>query len=127
MNVWFNMASGGNKMTVYHGSSIEVKNPYVIHSRNNVDFGKGFYITPIKSQAEKWAERYKLKSGKGIVYAPYRENIDPYYNINLDKIKAECKVLEFEGYTEQWLDFIVKCRNGENSPYDVIIGGCCKR
>lgn len=25
------MASGGNKMTVYHGSSIEVKNPDVIH------------------------------------------------------------------------------------------------
>lgn len=39
-------------MIVYHGSSLEVTTPDIRHSRDNVDFGKGFYVTPIKEQAE---------------------------------------------------------------------------
>lgn len=45
-------------MIVYHGSSIEVAKPDIYHSRDNVDFGKGFYITSIKEQAAKWAARF---------------------------------------------------------------------
>ena len=39
-------------MIVYHGSSLEVTTPDIRHSRDNIDFGKGFYVTPIKEQAE---------------------------------------------------------------------------
>lgn len=41
-------------MTLYHGSYIEISNPDLIHSRPNVDFGRGFYTTPIYEQAVKW-------------------------------------------------------------------------
>ena len=44
-------------MTVYHGSAEIVKNPDVIHSFRALDFGKGFYITTVKEQAERWARR----------------------------------------------------------------------
>ena len=41
--------------TLYHGSSIEVKTPRTDAGRRNLDFGRGFYVTNLKLQAEKWA------------------------------------------------------------------------
>ena len=38
-------------MILYHGSSIEITKPDLMHSRPNVDFGKGFYTTPLHEQA----------------------------------------------------------------------------
>lgn len=34
-------------MILYHGSYLEINKPDLSHSRDNVDFGKGFYTTPI--------------------------------------------------------------------------------
>lgn len=31
-------------MILYHGSYLEISNPDLLHSRQNVDFGRGFYI-----------------------------------------------------------------------------------
>ena len=44
-------------MKVYHGSIEVVKAPDVLHSYRPLDFGKGFYVTTVKEQAEKWAKR----------------------------------------------------------------------
>lgn len=44
-------------MIVYHGSTKEIVAPDVSYSKDNLDFGKGFYVTTIKSQAERWAAR----------------------------------------------------------------------
>lgn len=102
-------------MIVYHGSSIEVNRPDIYHSRDNVDFGKGFYITPIEEQAHKWAARFKRHQGHGILSV---------YEFDVDACKSCGKVLEFGGYTEEWLDFITTCRRMENkSEYDIVIGG----
>ena len=43
-------------MRLYHGSNVEVRNPSLRYGRNKTDFGKGFYTTTQKEQAEKWAE-----------------------------------------------------------------------
>ena len=43
-------------MRVYHGSYVAVTNPDLIHSRENEDFWKGFYTTPIYEQDEKWLD-----------------------------------------------------------------------
>ena len=50
-------------MILYHGSLKEISLPDVYHSRNKLDFGKGFYLTPIKEQALSWALRRKRQSG----------------------------------------------------------------
>lgn len=42
-------------MIVYHGSTEIVKRPDVLHSYRNLDFGKGFYVTTVKEQAQRWA------------------------------------------------------------------------
>ena len=41
---------------VYHGAVQEITNPLVHVGRENLDFGKGFYVTDIKNQAKIWAE-----------------------------------------------------------------------
>lgn len=102
-------------MIVYHGSYMEIKNPDTLHSRDSVDFGKGFYITPVKEQAVKWASRFKRNRGKGVV---------SFYELNMEAVYIGEKVLEFGGYTEEWLDYITACRSGKTvAGYDVAIGG----
>lgn len=102
-------------MTVFHGSYLEIVAPDIYHSRDNVDFGKGFYITPICEQAVKWAARFKRNKGCGIVSS---------YELDIDSIIKKYQILEFDGYSEEWLDFITLCRKRkDNSNYDLVIGG----
>ena len=56
-------------MIVYHGSNMVVDHPDVNHSYRDLDFGRGFYVTTVKEQAEKWAKRkagFSKESGRAI-------------------------------------------------------------
>ncbi len=44
-------------MIVYHGSNVIDDKPDVDHSYRPLDFGKGFYVTSNREQAERWARR----------------------------------------------------------------------
>ena len=101
-------------MMLYHGSFLEIKKPDLVHSRSNVDFGRGFYVTPLREQAEKWCGKYKRRGKQGIISRyEYDENLE-----------NELKILKFDSYSEEWLDFILNCRNGNDSTnYDLVIGG----
>ena len=102
-------------MILYHGSLKEISLPDVYHSRNKLDFGKGFYLTPIKEQALSWALRRKRQSGKKAVISAF--------DLDIDVCRKNFHVLEFVGYTEQWLEFIASCRSlTDNSNFDMIIG-----
>ena len=35
---------------------------------------------------------------------------------------TELKILKFEKMTEEWLDFIIACRNGQSHSYDIVEG-----
>ena len=48
-------------MKVYHGSWMEIAEPDLKHSRTDVDFGKGFYTTPLREQAVKWCGKESLQ------------------------------------------------------------------
>ncbi len=39
-------------MIVFHGSNVIVDYPDIEHSYRSLDFGKGFYVTTVKEQAE---------------------------------------------------------------------------
>ena len=54
-------------MIVYHGSYLEIPKPDLIHSRANVDFGCGFYVTPLYEQAEKWSAKFKRRGKNGVI------------------------------------------------------------
>lgn len=101
-------------MILYHGSYIKVDNPDLLHSRSNVDFGKGFYTTPIYKQAEKWCKKFAKNRKQGIISK---------YTLDADKF-AKIKVLRFESYSEEWLNYIITCRRGEDvSDFDAVCGG----
>lgn len=93
-------------MKVYHGSFTEVSNPKIVEGKNTKDFGNGFYCTIIKEQAIRWAKRYDIK-------------IVNSYSL---KINESLKILEFNEMCEEWLDFIISCRNGIKHDYDIVIG-----
>lgn len=38
-------------MILYYGSFLEIEKPDLVHLRPNVDFGRGFYVTPLYEQA----------------------------------------------------------------------------
>ncbi len=44
-------------MILYHTSYKEIQQPDVLHSRLHLDFGKGFYLTPLRMQAERYGEQ----------------------------------------------------------------------
>ena len=84
-----------------------------MHSRTNLDFGKGFYATVIREQAERYAQRFILRNRRGIL------NVYEYTPIEALNIKC------FDAYDSEWLDFVAACRMGKEvyKQYDVICGG----
>lgn len=101
-------------MILYHGGAEEITQPDLLHSRRAVDFGAGFYVTPIYDQARRWSEKRKRRMGTAVVS---RYEFD-------ESAAANLKVLRFESYSEAWLDFIVRCRALEDdSDWDIVSGG----
>ena len=101
-------------MILYHGSDVEVGKPDIFHSRKNLDFGCGFYVTPIYQQAEKCCEKFIRRGKDGVISQYFLE----------DTILEKCKILKFDCYSEAWLDFITNCRMGiDTVEYDIILGG----
>ncbi len=101
-------------MILYHGSYLEVPKPDLTHSRPNVDFGRGFYVTSLYEQAAKWCGKFKRRGKSGIISR---------YSFEKSQ-ESVLKVLEFDSYSEDWLDFILCCRSGKDTTdYDLVVGG----
>lgn len=102
-------------MILYHGSNVVVNNPQIITSEKGRDFGFAFYLTPIKEQAERMANRKKkiTKSEKAIVSIFE-------WDENKDLLKYKC----FSEPDMEWLEMIIKCRSDINFKhgYDIIEG-----
>jgi hypothetical protein len=104
-------------MKVYHGSIQEIRFPLAKAGRPNLDFGRRFYVTDIRRQAEEWAERIGLR----MVETPML-NI---YELDMDLVRSKFRVLKFEDYNKEWLDFIVASRSGKTPwvDFDMVEGG----
>ena len=102
-------------MIVYHGSSQLVQKPDVCHSYRALDFGKGFYVTSVREQAERWAKRKAgyLGSEKGIVSVYELESYD-----------QSLRYKTFGDDLGSWIDFVCRCRDGNDDylDFDVVIG-----
>jgi len=101
-------------MIVFHGSSLEVNKPDIIHSRTRVDFGPGFYVTPIYDQAKRWAEKFISRGKSGVISE---------YLLDEERMKG-LKTITFQSYSEDWIDFVSNCRQERDiTDYDIVIGG----
>lgn len=93
----------------FHGSNTIIKTPNLEKSRDDIDFGKGFYLTESFAMSAKWA----CRKSKSIVNE---------YDLDLSNLK----VYEFS-LDKEWLDFVVANRNMDAvdpkfNNYDVLIG-----
>lgn len=104
--------------SVYHGSIEIIEQPLVHIGRDNLDFGKGFYVTDVLKQAKTWAttkSRYYMDA-VGVIN---------HYLFDFEKATAEFRYKKFEHYDAEWLHFIVDSRSGKSvwKDFDLIEGG----
>lgn len=113
-------------MMLYHGSNVDIQQIDLLKCKPNKDFGRGFYLTTIKEQAERMALRVcRMFGGK------------PFVNIySFDEkilFSKELNVRIFEKPSEDWAKFVITNRNykriekvqGDNNidnRYDIVIG-----
>jgi hypothetical protein len=91
-----------------------VEFPDTLHSRNYLDFGRGFYLTSLYEQAVRYAQRFKRR-GQQAWLNTYE------FSFNDD---SQWKIMKFDSYDEHWLDFVAQCRDGKDvGDYDMVIGG----
>jgi len=102
------------KLILYHGSNYNFDVVDLSKSKDKRDFGKGFYTTSIKEQAEDWAQvlfdRYK---GDGVfIYEIEFKNLE---NLSI-KI--------FDNLCEEWLLMVQKNRTigGIQHDFDIVQG-----
>ena len=106
--------------TLFHGSYTEVASPLVKLGRAKVDFGQGFYLTMLQSQAEAWAKTIseRRKTGSQAVVSAF--------SLDMDGVKAaNYRIKTFETYDLEWLEYVIDCRKGGNlqNQYDLVEGG----
>ena len=106
-------------MQVYHGSYVEIFQIDLSKSHSNKDFGKGFYVTKYRHHAESWAiniARYYHKKPFVTEFTFYERAFE----------EDRYKILQFNDYTEAWLDFVVLNRDPASTinqhDYDLIEG-----
>lgn len=110
---------------LYHGTISEISRIDVTLGRGRKDFGRGFYMAVTKQQAV------------GMMHKKYREAVrrsrakqesnftEKLYQITLNEdMLSSLNIKIFEEADEEWLDFILMCREKGGTPhaYDLVIG-----
>lgn len=91
---------------IYYGGYKEVEFPPIHLDRFTKDFSWGFYFTDVEEQAQE-------RAGKFITPV-----VNTYRLKNIEKLNVK----RLEDYTDEWLDFVMHCRNGGVHDYDIVIG-----
>ena len=100
-------------MRLFHSSHTSVTTPDINHSRDYLDFGKGFYLTSIHEQAVRYAQRFLRRQREAWLNA-YELEFEP----------LDWNILTFDSYDKGWLNFVANCRAGkDDSDFDLVIGG----
>lgn len=94
-------------MELFHGSNVVVDQPKIITDGYYKDFGYGFYCTNLEKQAKRWA--LVKQHGHVVNVYDYLEN-------------KSLNTLVFGEMTDEWLDFVVACRQGTKHDYDMVEG-----
>lgn len=105
-------------MILYHGTNIDFDTIDISKSTPYKDFGRGFYLTDIRSQAEEMAiKKSTLFKGNPIIQA---------YEFDEQWLSSpELKVMMFHAPTRDWAEFIFKNRSRTvnfHHDYDIVYG-----
>ena len=103
-------------MILYHGSNITIEQIDLSKSKPNKDFGQGFYLSEDENQANEMA-RFKSMLLGGTPTVSKFEFDESIMGKDVLKIKV------FNGYSEEWADFVFANREGKQvEKFDVIYG-----
>ncbi len=106
-------------MRLYHGTVYDITGIDLSKSNSAKDFGRGFYLSPDRKQAENWAEFKSIQLSKTPKVYEFE------FNEKLIK-DNELSIKRFDGYTEEWAEFIFANRKNLSKQnihhYDIVIG-----
>ncbi|MDR2206047.1 MAG: DUF3990 domain-containing protein [Flavobacteriaceae bacterium] len=104
-------------MKLYHGSYLKIDAIDLTKAKPYKDFGRGFYLTKFHKQAKIWADRLGQEHKTVGMISEFEFDEYAYEDESL-------KILSFEKYNEQWLDFVVLNRSHKNKmhDYDIVEG-----
>jgi hypothetical protein len=106
-------------MRVFHGSYTQIQEIDLSKCEIGKDFGQGFYVTKIREQAQFWAERKGVDNDTQGVVTEFEFNENAFQHFRL-------KTLQFAGYNDSWLDFVIMNRNTAlpqpTHDYDIVEG-----
>jgi len=103
-------------MILYHGGTDLVEKPVIKALSLGRDFGKGFYCTDIRSQAEKWAKRQgRIRKQTAVLNM---------YEFDIDRTQRNLNVQLFNDYSQEWLELVVSCRRDPQyiHGFDIVYG-----
>jgi hypothetical protein len=103
-----------SKLILYHGSNKNFDEIDLSKSKDKRDFGKGFYTTIFREEAEDWAES---------LFDRYKEDGIFIYETELE-ITGDLSVKSYEGLSEEWLLMVQKNRTlgGIQHTFDIVQG-----
>lgn len=106
-------------MILYHGSNIAIETIDLSKSKPNKDFGKAFYLSEQKQQAEEMAAFTVERFGGNPIVTAF-EFDESCLNT------AQIRYKSFNGYSREWADFILANRDADTETnihdYDIIYG-----
>lgn len=106
-------------MELYHGTNIDFERIDIETSNPFKDFGKGFYLTDLRTQAEELAKKKARIFGGNPIVQVYELDEAVLSDPSL-------KVLVFEKPVKAWAEFIYRNCSRKvpafNHPYDIVIG-----
>jgi len=106
-------------MRLFHGTNVDFDRIDLRKCRPSKDFGRGFYLTDIKRQAEEMAVRRCEIEKKGTPVVQEYE-FDPKW---LDSTDLKCK--DFPVVSEEWARFIMMNRRSRGQKvhdFDIVSG-----
>ena len=106
-------------MILYHGSNIAIEAIDLSKSKPNKDFGKAFYLSEQREQAEEMASFTVDRFGGESIVTAFEFDETMLHN-------GQLQVKTFDGYSHEWAEFVFSNRdtNFETNihNYDIVYG-----
>ena len=104
-------------MKVYHGSYTAIYEIDLTKCVPKRDFGRGFYVTKLREQAEIFAVRKGNRKRTESIITEFELDEDVYED-------SDFKILVFPDYNSDWFDFVIKNRKSRKitHDYDIVEG-----
>lgn len=103
-------------MLLYHGSNMVIEDIDLAKSRPNKDFGKAFYLSADRKQAEEMA-KFKVLTRGG-------EETVTVFEFDEQHLQ-DLSIKRFENYSEEWAEFVYNNRDEKQDfchDYDLVYG-----